>query len=99
MDNKNPYPSIFVGFDSAELLKSYPIPEGVAAVAFLAREYKVKSVEKIPDGQLNAEKWKSLLETIDAKLVDKTLAPVIRPRLKPRAPVAEPPAAPPPATQ
>jgi len=99
MDNKNPYPSIFVGLDSAELLKSYPIPEGAAAVAILARDYKVKSVEKIPDGQLNAEKWKSLLETIDSKLVDKTLAPVIRPRLKPRSPVSEPPAAPPPATQ
>jgi hypothetical protein len=47
---------------------------------------------RVPVGQLSAEKWKAMLAEVDAKLIDKTLAPVVRPRLKPRAPVPVAPA-------
>jgi hypothetical protein len=87
-DAKNPYPSIYVGVDSSEVLKSYPMPDDVGMSALLARDYRVKAVTRLPVGQLTAEKWKAMLAEVDAKLVDKTLAPVIRPRLKPRTPVA-----------
>jgi len=93
MEAKNPFPGVYVGLDSAEVLKTYPLGEGTAAVAVLARDYKVLAVEKVAEGQFNAEKWKTILSNADSKLVDKTLAPVVRPRLKPRAPVAEAPPA------
>lgn len=93
MEAKNPFPGVYVGLDSAEVLKTYPLGDGTAAMAVMARDYKVKAVEKVAEGQLNAGKWKSILSSVDAKLVDKTLAPVVRPRLKPRAPVAEAPPA------
>lgn len=85
---KNPYPSIYVGVDSSEVLKSYPMPDDVGMSVLFARDYRVKAVTRVPVGQLSSEKWKAMLAEIDAKLVDKTLAPVIRPRLKPRTPVA-----------
>lgn len=89
---KNPYPSIIVGVDSSKVLKSYPMAEDVGMAAILARDYRIKSVTRVPVGQLTAEKWKTLMSDVDAKLIDKTLAPVIKPRLKPRTPVAAPPA-------
>ena len=91
-DAKNPYPSIYVGVDSSEVLKSYPMADDVGMSALLARDYRIKSVMRVPVGQLSAEKWKAMLAEVDAKLIDKTLAPVVRPRLKPRAPVPVAPA-------
>lgn len=93
VEARNPFPGVYVGLDSAVVLKTYPLGEGTAATAIMARDYKVVGMERIPEGQLTAARWKAFLAAADTRLVDKTLAPVVRPRLRPRSPVAESPPA------